>query len=537
MIRNIRILFIVMCAIGVLSVGPVVHALTADDVQVQIKELLAKIADLTKQIQELRNTPVSSIPTVSNDAALPTYRICAAPSRNLSQGAEGDDVQSLQEFLRGEGFLSANATGFFGPITAQAVAKWQTSQGVTSIGSVGPMTRERIKIWCGGTTRLSVAPQSGSAPLTVTFVSTVGDGRGRPSYVDGQDTMLDFGDGSEPEWVSCGAEAPISMGQHCSSPVKIQHTYSQNGDYVATLKKTGGRCFGACGETVLGSVKIHVGEAIACTMEYAPVCGAKQVLCIKAPCNPVSTTYGNRCVMNADKATFLYRGECKDATIDPSSDSQCKSWHDGCNSCGRSTPGGPAMCTLKYCTPESMSKPYCNAYFDSTPSNKPPVISGFSGPTTLELNAIGTWTINASDPENGQLNYQVWWGDENMYAPTMNALTSSAAREFVQATTFTHAYASAGTYTVTILVRDATGQEAKTSVTVSVGKEQIACIQVYQPVCGRPVGCANTCAPGMMCPAICQLYPAKTYSNTCYLNDASAEFLYNGQCTSTGSIY
>lgn len=49
-----------------------------------------------------------------------------------------------------------------------------------------------------------------------------------------------------------------------------------------------------------------------CTMDYNPVCGAKQVQCIKAPCDPVQQTYGNLCTLSADKATLLYTGECKD---------------------------------------------------------------------------------------------------------------------------------------------------------------------------------------------------------------------------------
>lgn len=47
-----------------------------------------------------------------------------------------------------------------------------------------------------------------------------------------------------------------------------------------------------------------------CTMEYAPVCGSKQVQCIKAPCDPIMHTYSNTCQLNADGATLVYTGEC-----------------------------------------------------------------------------------------------------------------------------------------------------------------------------------------------------------------------------------
>src|SRR3989344_763156 len=141
-------------------------ALTIDEIQNQIKELLAKVADLQLQLK----TAVT-VENPSVDPVTPTpdkHRICSTLARNLSQGTRGDDVRSLQEFLSAEGHLSANATGYFGPATAQAVAKWQTSEGVSSVGSVGPMSRERIKIWCGDKARFAATPQRGLSPLNVT---------------------------------------------------------------------------------------------------------------------------------------------------------------------------------------------------------------------------------------------------------------------------------------------------------------------------------------------------------------------------------
>ena len=50
-----------------------------------------------------------------------------------------------------------------------------------------------------------------------------------------------------------------------------------------------------------------------CTMDYTPVCASIQVQCIKAPCPPIKQTFGNTCMMNANKlAKFLYTGECKE---------------------------------------------------------------------------------------------------------------------------------------------------------------------------------------------------------------------------------
>lgn len=51
---------------------------------------------------------------------------------------------------------------------------------------------------------------------------------------------------------------------------------------------------------------------IMCTLEYAPVCG-------KSP-DGTTKTYGNSCALNADKAEFLYQGECKNSDALPKRD-------------------------------------------------------------------------------------------------------------------------------------------------------------------------------------------------------------------------
>lgn len=534
-------LVIVLCAAPFAT-----FALTGSDVQSRVNELLAKIAELNLQIKSLQGQAVVTTPsgTTPNAWGL-KHRVCAVLDRNVMQGATNDDVKSMQEFLKQEGYLNAEASGFFGNLTKDALVRWQASQGVIATadariagaGLFGPKTKERMRIWCGGWGGdtggdLSASPQGGNAPLTVTFVSKIGDaGSMRPSSYDGQDTVLDFGDGSESQWVSCGGISP-NMGQRCATPVSITHTYANQGSYTATLKKVGGFCPApGCPETVLAKVQITVGTGgpVACTKEYKPVCGTKQVTCITAPCNPIPTTYGNTCMMTADGATFAYEGQCRTATTDPSADPQCKTWNDGCNSCGRSEPGGPAYCTLKACPAATIAKnAYCTSYFGGTGTGRAPSISGFSGPTSLTANQSGTWTVKASDPEGQQLSYYITWGDENNYASGLQ----TSLPVFTQTATFTHAYASAGTYAVQVIARDAEGKEAKASITVRVTNSSgpTACTMEYAPVCGRPSGCANTCAPGMICPAICQLHDAKTYGNRCSLNAAGAEYLHDGEC-------
>jgi peptidoglycan hydrolase-like protein with peptidoglycan-binding domain len=98
-------------------------------------------------------------------------------------------------------------------------------------------------------------------------------------------------------------------------------------------------------------------------------------------------------------------------------------------------------------------------------ANLPPVISGVSGPTILNVGQTGTWTVNASDPENSDLSYSVDWGDEFAIA---SSVRPSAVAPY-QTATFTHTYSQAGTYIPTFTVTDNTGQQARTSVSVNVG--------------------------------------------------------------------
>lgn len=114
---------------------------------------------------------------------------------------------------------------------------------------------------------------------------------------------------------------------------------------------------------------------IACTMQYDPVCGARQVQCVTTPCYPVYETFGNACVLAAEEATFIHAGECTAAETGPVIPSgqymppaHCSAWFDGCNNCSRDA-NGNAMCTLRACIGEP-SPGYCTRY-DDPPAPEP----------------------------------------------------------------------------------------------------------------------------------------------------------------------
>jgi hypothetical protein len=104
----------------------------------QIKQLQDQLAALTKQrgetVTELRSTIVLA--------------------RELRQGMSGEDVKALQELLAADPdiYPEGSVTGFFGPLTAKAVMKFQQKNGLETVGNVGPKTRARLNALAGDAT-------------------------------------------------------------------------------------------------------------------------------------------------------------------------------------------------------------------------------------------------------------------------------------------------------------------------------------------------------------------------------------------------
>lgn len=124
--------------------------------------------------------------------------------------------------------------------------------------------------------------------------------------------------------------------------------------------------------------------------------------------------------------------------------------------------------TVSDCVGGSDSSTFTVTVVDDGTPNRPPVISGIDAPTTLNVNQQGTWTVKAYDPENGSLNYSVEWGDEIISGSGNSGGGTQPASLYTQTATFTHAYATAGTYTPFFTVKDGGGLIARTSVTVRV---------------------------------------------------------------------
>ena len=74
-----------------------------------------------------------SIPAISSAEVL---------NNNLSVGSSGTDVSALQAFLANDNtnYPAGMVTGYFGSITQASVSNFQTNNGISADGSVGPVT-------------------------------------------------------------------------------------------------------------------------------------------------------------------------------------------------------------------------------------------------------------------------------------------------------------------------------------------------------------------------------------------------------------
>ncbi len=86
----------------------------------------------------------TAIPLLSLTIALGILGMAKQASAAVKQGDRGSEVTALQRQLQRLGYLKANATGYFGPLTRQAVMKFQQAKGLPPDGVVGGTTRSSL---------------------------------------------------------------------------------------------------------------------------------------------------------------------------------------------------------------------------------------------------------------------------------------------------------------------------------------------------------------------------------------------------------
>ena len=110
------------------------------------------IANLKKQIEELKEKKkqieeqAKKLQESRKEAAKNVKDATKLLRNQLRRGMSGDEVKNLQEFLAEDRdvYPEGLITGFFGPMTENAVRKFQRKHGIDAVGEIGPKTRARI---------------------------------------------------------------------------------------------------------------------------------------------------------------------------------------------------------------------------------------------------------------------------------------------------------------------------------------------------------------------------------------------------------
>ena len=84
------------------------------------------------------------IPLVSLLAASTVMGMAAQATAQLDQGSRGQEVAELQQQLRELGYFNRPSTGNFGPLTKQAVIRFQQDEGLTADGVVETKTKAAL---------------------------------------------------------------------------------------------------------------------------------------------------------------------------------------------------------------------------------------------------------------------------------------------------------------------------------------------------------------------------------------------------------
>lgn len=122
------------------AVSTTTTSTTSSDViailQAQIQKLLQQVSDLQAQLSALTKSSLDLQGSV---------QVLQLGSR-LTPGMRGEDVKHLQEVLSTDRdiFQKENVTGYYGPMTEQAVKYFQKHFGIDPLGVVGPKTMEKI---------------------------------------------------------------------------------------------------------------------------------------------------------------------------------------------------------------------------------------------------------------------------------------------------------------------------------------------------------------------------------------------------------
>jgi hypothetical protein len=462
--------------------------------QSAIEYVKSKIEVLKKQLDDL-NSELSRLEReqLNNDKVIDTNNFCHTFTTNLSIGNKGKDIPALHTLLKLEGFEVPNEQGIFSEKTAASVKAFQekytrdvlsTFNLTKGTGYVGATTRAKMNSLYGCTDPEIVNKITPSI-LPDAAVGTFYSARLINQHSTSSPMLWSVTSGTMPEGLF------LARGGMCIDFVPPQAgTCLRNNESLlyGTPVKDGIYRF---------AIRASSTQVVAETRYEIKVSGAPSVGTIEV----VTPNGDERWILNTTKtirwesnvngsskekvqiSLAPYYPPCR-TEICPLSPVQApyviipSTTNDGAHDwvVGKLNYGDtvskifpPAQFTIQVCTVDgnvcdSSNSPFLIIDVPSS-SNKSPSINKITAPTTLAIDEVGTWDINATDPEGSALTYSINWGDQT---PVAIPLGTNASTVVAQKSSFTHSYSNPGTYVVEVTVSDSIGKTAKATATVVV---------------------------------------------------------------------
>lgn len=445
------------------------------DLTAQIQALLQQVTALQAQLGSQNGTSGTGAQGISGLAQQSGVKVvdssgCPQIGRSLKLGSAGDDVTRLQQFLARDRSIYPEATvsGYYGALTAAAVQRWQAKFNIVSSGSadatgygvVGPRTAAAISLQCslyaggGGSGAvggyIQVSPIAGNAPLTVNVQATVNT----TNSCAGAIYTLNWGDNAPSQQI------PVSA-QNCNQLSQTYtHVYQYGGTYQVSLTAGSHRTTatvtvygpsapaGYIGSSVTGVTNgtIYYGTG---GLIQTPAQSMPQETISASPNSgtaPLSVTFTG-IVTSADPgwcasgcSSDIDFGDGSSATVPlPTSQNTFQNY-----SITHTYGNGGSYTAALYKGLKSAGR----GIAASTAVTVTGTPAGY-GPFSVTPNTSNALSITASftipSPCTG---YQLSWGDST--SDITQADTSSSCSQSSTTQTFTHQYASAGTYSITL---------------------------------------------------------------------------------------